>query len=56
MKHVIWAIHEIRYLLAKWRADRHIARTNWHISRTNAMIRIMNDACDRQKSILEAGE
>lgn len=56
MKNVIWAIHEICYRLAKWRADRHISRTNWHIARTNAMIRIMQDACDRQKRILEAVE
>lgn len=49
MKDVIWAIHEIRYWLAKWRAD-------WHIARTNAMIRIMQDAYERQKRIMEAGE
>ena len=41
MKDVIWAIHEIRYWLAKWRAG-------WHIVRTNAMIRIMQDAVDKQ--------
>ena len=47
MKAVIWAIHEMRYWLAKWRADRHIARTN-------AMIKIMQDAAERQKMIMEA--
>ena len=56
MKNVIWAIHEIRFWLAKRRAYWHIARTNWHIARTNAMIRIMHEECDRQKSILEAEE
>lgn len=49
MKALIWTIHEIRYWLAKWRADRHIARAN-------AMIRIMQDAAERQKRIVEAGE
>ena len=49
MKNLIWNIHEIRYRLAKWRANRHIARTN-------AMIRIMKDVYERQKSILEAEE
>lgn len=44
-----WKIQEIRFLLAKWRAERHIARTD-------AMIMIMNDACERQKRIEEAGE
>ena len=49
MKTMIWKIHEIRYRLAKCRAERHIARTN-------AMLRIMQDAYERQKSIMEAGE
>ena len=46
---MIWNIHEIRYRLAKWRAERHIARTN-------AMIRIMNDVIERKKRIMEAEE
>lgn len=49
MKNVIWAIHEIRYRLAKWRASRHIARTD-------AMIMIMQDEYERQKRIKEAGK
>ena len=49
MKTLIWNIHEIRYQLAKWRADRHIARAK-------EMIKIMRDACERQKRIMEAGE
>lgn len=49
MKDVIWNIHEIRYRLAMWRAERHIARTN-------AMIRIMKDVQERQKRIMEAWE
>ena len=49
MKTLIWNIHEIRYRLAKWRAGRHIARTD-------AMIRIMQDAYERQKRIMEAEE
>ena len=49
MKTLIWNIHEIRYRLAKWRADRNIARTK-------AMIRIMQDVYERQKRIMEADE
>ena len=49
MKTLIWSIHEIRYWLAKWRADRHVAMAN-------AMIRIMQDAYERQKRIMEDGE
>ena len=49
MNTMIWNIHEIRYRLARWRANRHIARTN-------AMIRIMRDANERQKRIMEAQE
>lgn len=48
-KRLRWQIQEIRYRLAIWRANRHIARTN-------AMIRIMYDAIDRQKRIMEDGE
>lgn len=49
MKTLIWNIHEIRYQLAKWRADRHIARAK-------EMIKIMRDACERQKRIMEVEE
>lgn len=44
-----WQIQEIRYLLAKRRAKK-------HITRSHAMIRIMHDANERQKKIVEAGE
>lgn len=44
-----WQIQEIRYLLAKRRAKKHIVRTN-------AMIRIMHDATEKQKRIKEAWE
>ena len=47
-KRLRWQILEIRYRLAKWRAGRHIARTD-------AMIRIMQNVYERQK-ILEAEE
>ena len=42
-----WQIQEIRYRLAKWRASRNIARTD-------ALIKIMQDACEQQTRIMEA--
>ena len=44
-----WQIQEIRYRLAKSRAERYIARTD-------AMIMIMDDAYVRQKRIMEAAK